>query len=229
MIKQFSKILPAVIRKKVYRAIGTLIREHELENAKKQEESLPKTDLTVEHIKNLKILTNKIALLDFLPKHSVIAEIGVSRGDYSEKILSVTQAQKLYLIDSWGSERYQLFKKVIEDRFSKEIKSGRVVICQGVSTIELEKLDDEMFDWVYIDTDHTYKTTAHELEICRKKVKKGGIIAGHDYVLGAWLSHIRYGVIEAVNEFCVKNNWEMIYLTNEGHRHLSFAIREMSS
>ncbi|MBA3966041.1 MAG: class I SAM-dependent methyltransferase [Nitrospirales bacterium] len=228
MLTELSRILPLPIRKQAYRLIIKIVRQHELESAKKLEEKLPKMDLTKEHIKNLKILTNKAALLDVLPKHSVAAEIGVSRGDYSEKILSIVQPQQLHLIDSWGSEPYQV-KTVIEEKFHKEIQSGQVLICQGISTTELEKKDDGIFDWVYIDTDHSYETTAKELEICRKKVKKGGIIAGHDYVTGAWMSNRRYGVVEAVNEFCIKYNWEMIYLTIEHHRHLSYAIREISS
>lgn len=221
-------MLPAAIKNKIYRAAAALVKQNELEHAKKLEERLPKIDLTMEQMKNLKILTNKVALLDVLPKQAVVAEIGVSRGDYSEKILSVIQPQKLYLIDAWNSEPYH-FKEAIEARFSKEIKSGQIVICQGISTVELEKVADKFFDWVFIDTDHTYQTTAKELEICRKKVKRGGIIAGHDYVTGAWLPKLRYGVVEAVNEFCTKYNWEMIYLSNEHHRHLSFALREISS
>lgn len=228
MLKELSKILPQTIRRKAYRLVIQIVKQYEVENAKKLEEKLPKIDLTKEHIKNLKILTNKAALLDVLPKRSVAAEIGVSRGDYSEKILSIVQPQQLHLIDSWGSEPYQ-FKKIIEERFHKEIQSGQVLVCQGISTVVLEKKEDGIFDWVYIDTDHSYETTAKELEICRKKVKRGGIIAGHDYVTGAWTSNHRYGVVEAVNEFCIKYHWEMIYLTIEHHRHLSFAIREISS
>jgi predicted O-methyltransferase YrrM len=228
MLMELSKILPQTIRRKAYRLVIQIVKQYELENAKKLEEKLPKIDLTKEHIKNLKILTNKAALLDVLPKRSVAAEIGVSRGDYSEKILSIVQPQQLHLIDSWGSEPYQ-FKKIIEERFHKEIQSGQVLVCQGISTVVLEKKEDGIFDWVYIDTDHSYETTAKELEICRKKVKKGGIIAGHDYVTGFWILNHRYGVVEAVNEFCIKYNWEMIYLTIEHHRHLSFAIREISS
>lgn len=228
MLTELSKLLPQTVRRKAYRLVTQIVKQYEVENAKKLEETLPKIDLTKEHIKNLKILTDKTALLDIFPKHSVAAEIGVSRGEYTEKILSIVQPRQLHLIDSWGSEPYQ-FKKLVEDRFKKEIQSGQVIICQGISTDILEKKDDRMFDWVYIDTDHSYETTAKELELCRTKVKKGGIIAGHDYVTGFWNLNLRYGVIEAVHEFCVKYNWEMIYLTIEHHRHLSFAIREMPS
>ena len=171
MLRQLSRILPSAMRKKLYRVVANLVKQHELENAKKIEGSLPKLDLTMEHIKNLKIVTNKAALLDVLPKHAVVAEIGVSHGGYSEKILSVIQPRKLYLIDAWSEQRYRLFKEVIEDKYRKEIQSGQIVVCRGLSTVELEKLGDGMFDWVYIDTDHSYKTTARELEICRKKSK----------------------------------------------------------
>ena len=58
-------------------------------------------------------------------------------------------------------------------------------------------------------------------------MKKGGIIAGHDYIIGNWNDGHRYGVIEAVREFCLKYHWEMIYLTHELDDHPSFAIREM--
>ena len=94
---------------------------------------------------------------------------------------------------------------------------------------QFEKFEDGLFDWVYLDSDHGYENVARELEICRKKVKIGGIIAGHDYVTGQWLKRERYGVVEAVNEFCHKYNWEMIYLTNEQHRNLSYALRQIAS
>ena len=80
---------------------------------------------------------------------------------------------------------------------------------------------------MYLDTGHDFTTTYQELEMCCAKVKPGGIIGGHDYVTGHWLGWYRYSVIEAVNTFCVKYNWEMIYLTHEAHRHLSYALRHV--
>jgi hypothetical protein len=118
-------------------------------------------------------------------------------------------------------------EKIVRDKFAAEIASGQVKIDLGLSTDVLPRYPDGYFDWIYIDTDHGYIVTAAELEVCRLKVKPGGIIAGHDYVTGNWDGGVRYGVVEAVHEFCVKYGWELILLTHETDRHLSFAIRKM--
>jgi predicted O-methyltransferase YrrM len=91
----------------------------------------------------------------------------------------------------------------------------------------LQTFDNGYFDWVYIDTDHSYKLTRQELEICRDKVKDGGIIAGHDYHMGNWVEGHKYGVIEAVYSFCVDFEWEIIYLTSDIIE-ASFAIRRLT-
>ncbi len=228
LFNKLYKLLPVSIKNKINMAVLNIVRQDEERKAKIKEASIPQIELTAEYIKNLTIVTNKVALLDVLPKHSIVAEVGVSNGKYSEKILSVTQPKKLHLIDSWAKERYKDRDLFVEKRFEKEIKLGQVFIYKGFSTTELERFDDGYFDWVYIDTNHTYDTTAKELEICRNKVKTGGLIAGHDYAIGNWDARWRYGVIEAVNEFCVKYNWEMLYLTHESHRCLSYALRQIS-
>jgi hypothetical protein len=58
-------------------------------------------------------------------------------------------------------------------------------------------------------------------------MKLGGIIAGHDYIMGNWNAGHRYGVVEAVRAFCLRYNWELIFLTHELDNHPSFAIREI--
>lgn len=204
------------------------VRQDELKRMKEEETLLPSIDLSEDHIKNLRILINREALIHVMPKNSVVAEIGVARGDFSEKILSITRPKELHLIDSWAHDRYSGMKEIVENRFRQKIEQGQVHIHQGLSTVELEKFGKGYFDWVYLDTNHDYETTAEELVICQKKVNEGGIVSGHDYIKGNWIDKIRYGVIEAVNEFCVINNWEMIYLTNEVHRYLSFAIKKIS-
>ncbi len=184
--------------------------------------------LEEKHIASLRIVTDREALLHLFPKNGVAAEVGVNAGNFSRQILSITQPQQLHLIDLWDSSRYPeaLMKKVAGD-FAREIDAGIVKIHRGYSVDILKSFPDDFFDWLYIDTDHMYENTAQELLICQKKVKPNGIIAGHDYIQGDWKLRIRYGVVEAVNEFCVKNGWEMAYLTNETHRHISFGLRRL--
>ncbi len=184
--------------------------------------------LNQKNIKDLKVVLNREILLKFLPKNGIITELGVDKGDFSNKIISLTHPKKLYLIDIWDSERFDKNKMhYVRKRFQKEIDAGRVIIIRGTSEKELKKFENGYFDWVYIDTTHSYKQTIKELELCRMKVKDGGIIAGHDYCQGNINKALAYGVVKAVNQFCIKFDWEFIYLTHETDRKLSFAIRKI--
>lgn len=188
----------------------------------------PRLNFESIHVQNLVSLKDRIELLKHLPSKAVVAEIGVNEGDFSQQILSVCAPQKLVLIDVWSSKRYHggLFEKV-KARFAAEIKNGTIEIIRDLSFGAIASVEDHFFDWVYLDTDHSYATTHRELELLRLKMKPGGIIAGHDYIIGNWNGGVRYGVIEAVREFCIQYHWEMIYLTHELDNHPSFAIREI--
>lgn len=194
------------------------------------EEDIPKTDLAQKHIINLQVLLNRIELLNRMPENAVCAEIGVDKGSFSEQILKITHPQKLHLIDAWGDpQRYHDKLRIeIMHKFEPEIYKGIVEVNVGYSTDVLQSFPDFYFDWIYLDTNHTYKTTAEELKILERKVKKNGIIAGHDYIIGNWVSDCRYGVIEAVHEFCVDKGWELLYLTINKDEMPSFAIRAIS-
>jgi len=184
--------------------------------------------LEEKHIQNLKIVLNRNMFLELMPKNGVVAELGVDEGLFSEKILSVTKPKKLYLIDCWDSKRFnQKKEKSVETKFKSQLILGNVIMQKGFSYEELEKYDDNYFDWVYIDTSHSYKDTVRELEVSRAKVKECGLIAGHDYSQGNIDKPYKYGVVAAVNEFCIKYNWEMVYLTHEPDRYLSFALRRI--
>lgn len=195
------------------------------------EASIPKIDLQPRNISNLKSLATRTELLENMPKDAVSAEIGVDHGDFSELIFKTTSPKKLHLIDAWADEnRYHGgLKNLVEDKFKNEIASNIVNLNVGFSTTMLSVFPDYYFDWVYLDTDHSYETTKAELAILKSKVKPGGVIAGHDYIMGNWITWQRYGVIEAVNEFCVDEDWEMIYLTVETDQYRSFAIRKITS
>ncbi|MDG2497881.1 MAG: class I SAM-dependent methyltransferase [Flavobacteriaceae bacterium] len=176
-----------------------------------------------------RLLTSREELLSVLPTGGTVAELGVDEGDFSEAILNISKPLKLHLIDLWGSKRYNQNKcKSVENRFSKEVKENSVEINVGLSTDVVTNFQDNYFDWIYIDTTHSYKTTIEELETYRTKIKPNGYIAGHDFILGNWDGLVRYGVIEAVYEFCVKYDWELMYITTEIENNPSFAIRRIA-
>ena len=153
-------------------------------------------------------------------------ELGVDKGDFSETILSITDPNQLFLVDIWESERYSEEKYAkIKEKFKTE---DEVSIIRERSEVALKDFDDDFFDWVYIDTTHSYEQTSEELEISRRKVKQGGVIAGHDYCVGNVSKRLPYGVISAVHEFCVRENWEMAHLSLETHGHWSFALEKIT-
>ncbi|MBZ0205175.1 MAG: class I SAM-dependent methyltransferase [Flavobacteriales bacterium] len=217
-------ILPNWLAKPAYRQLNNLLGKARA----RQSGAIPKVELREEHLSNLRVVTDRNAFLMQIPKGGTVAEMGVANGDFSEMILAICEPDVLHLVDFWGSDRYATGRARVEERFKQEIGSGKVVVDLGLSMEVLPRFPQAFFDWVYIDTDHGYPVTAAELELVRTKVKPGGIIAGHDYVTGNWDGGVRYGVVEAVHEFCVKYHWELILLTHETDRHLSFAIREIA-
>lgn len=193
-----------------------------------RENQIPKVELLNKHVQNCTLLLNRDTLLRALPKEAVVAEIGVDEGKFSRMINRICRPSKFHLVDIWGTDRFHDGKyEGVKSYFKDEIARGDVVITKKLSTEAANDFEDAYFDWIYIDTDHMYETTRDELCLFAPKMKSGGIIAGHDYVKGNWISSLRYGVVEAVHEFCVKYNWELLYITAEPIEGNSFAIRKI--
>ena len=54
---------------------------------------------------------------------------------------------------------------------------------------------DGYFDFIYIDGDHSYEGVRQDIELYLPKLRKGGIIGGHDYSANEWP-----GVVKAIHE-----------------------------
>ena len=191
-------------------------------------ESMPVPEIGTEHIQNAKLLATREQMLSLLPRNGVVAELGVDHGEFSQKILYINQPSKLHLVDVWHSDRYpeKLYHEVSQ-KFQSEIKTGRVEINRGLSIEVANQFPEKYFDWIYIDTVHDFKITRQELETYLPKMKVGGIIAGHDFIVGEIDVPWKYGVIEAVYDFCISHHWEIIYLTMERGISQSFALRNI--
>lgn len=208
--------------------VAEQVIQHLAQQRKMREDQIPKIALCQEHIENCELLLNREQLLSKMKVHGVVAEIGVDEGKFSQLIHKKANPQKFHLIDMWGSDRFHDGKfDAVKSYFSEEIDEDSVMIHKSMSTKAVDDFEDGYFDWIYIDTDHSYETTRDELQLYAPKMKPGGIMAGHDYRMGNWVSMYRYGVIEAVHEFCVKFNWELIYITADPTESQSFAIRKI--
>lgn len=136
----------------------------------------------------------------------VVAEVGVREGYFSKFILDNTSVDKLYAIDPWENNAelsdcetvFQTCKQLL-DPFG-----DRAEMVKGYSPSASEMFEDGSLDFVYIDGLHDYESVKADIAGFYRKVKVGGIIAGHDYHLGDWP-----GVYNAVNEFIAENNLEI--------------------
>lgn len=161
----------------------------------------------------------------FLPKNGVIAELGVGYGhNFFDLIYPLNKPKESHLIDRFkypymrnGTKAHLIFSKGKEEKNIKRVTDrAKEIPCNihiGDTVEVMETFPDNYFDWVYVDGDHTYEGCMRDLEVCRKKVKDDGCIAGHDYEIFKSAKQRRWGVVDAVNEFCEKYDYNLTYLT----------------
>ena len=214
-------LVPGSVRRRILSRAAEALRRMRSE----EESGLPGVPLGAEHVDGCRVLLDREALIGVLERNAVAAEIGVFRGDFSASILRVSAPARLHLVDSWDPARVDPgMAGEVAERFAEEADRGSVVIHRKASVDAAADFPDSYFDWIYLDSDHSYGTTRDELAAYAGKVKEGGIIAGHDYSMGNWVAGLRYGVIEAVHEFCVGSGWKLVYITAEPGEKQSFAI-----
>lgn len=182
--------------------------------------------LRPEHTAGARLLPDRAALVAALPRGGAIAELGVDEGDFSAALLATARPRVLHLVDTWGSERYGPDKRdAVRARFAAE--GDRVRLHLGESVARVGDFADGSLDFVYVDTTHAYALTREELRAYAPKVAPGGMLGGHDYSMGNWGTGFRYGVMEAVQEFCVEAGWGFRYLTAEIGERQSFALMRL--
>jgi len=187
------------------------------------------------HLRHCRMITDRLALLEYLPRDAVVAEIGVLAGDFSEEILRVTQPRLLYLIDSYVADDWpstNRFKaethfSFVSTRFAKQIAAGKVIVRKGNSWGEIAKIPDSSLDWAYVDAGHDYESVRNDLEACLSKIKPDGLLVLNDYTLCDFTQGVPYGVIHAANEFCIKHRWELLYLALQQHMFNDVVLRRI--
>ena len=131
------------------------------------------------------------------------AEIGVADGRYSEVLCRVIPNLELLCVDPWntyhgnhrgGAQKQQLKNyNIAQTRLSQ----FNATLIRKSSEEASKDVQNESLDFVFIDGNHDYRYVYQDLVLWSDKVRKGGIVSGHDYY------HFKNsGVIEAVDTFC---------------------------
>ena len=134
-------------------------------------------------------------------KRLVGAEIGVWQGENAEGLFKTLDIEKLYLVDPYEGyiDPTQGVGLVVRDFDGAKNKTKARV--DGYPAVFIyEKSEDavtqvkEELDFVYIDAAHTFDNALQDIEVWYPKVKKGGMLSGHDFNIP--------DVGRAVTEFC---------------------------
>jgi hypothetical protein len=136
--------------------------------------------------------------------------LGRSAAFLAVEILNSGKQIKFDCIDTWaGSDEHRyndvVVNNVLFERFLNNIRPAKEVITpiRKPSLEAVELYDDNSLDFVFIDASHDYENVLKDVKAWYPKVKSGGLFAGHDYVSG-W-----DGVIQAVDEFMLENNYTL--------------------
>lgn len=126
-------------------------------------------------------------------------EVGVQNGFFSMEILKDWKGE-LKCVDRW-------IEKSEESIATDNVGSHRMIKGDSVESAKL--FEDESLDFVFIDAGHRFEEVKADLEAWFPKVRKGGIVSGHDYV-----AYKDFGVVEAVDLFCKEHGYT-IELTDQ--------------
>lgn len=161
-------------------------------------------------MKNRQQLAQHFADLGF----KIGAEVGVCNGYYSKTLLDTIPDLKLHGIDKWSEdvrshkarhEKDEAYNKTL-DILAEFIAKGSFHVIRKSSMEALCDIADESLDFVFIDADHTYDAVKEDINGWTPKVRKGGVVSGHDYYE---FKSGKGGVIPAVNEYVAQHNYTL--------------------
>ena len=110
-----------------------------------------------------------------------LAEIGVYRGENAKIILSQGSdfnLEHLFLIDTCKICGKEFFLSFISWIFTNKMPAS---FLKMLSVDAATMFKDNSLDLVFIDADHKYESIKDDINAWLPKIKKGGIICGHDY------------------------------------------------
>ena len=119
--------------------------------------------------------------------YKIGAEIGVLRGEWSDNLFKYIPGLKMYCIDIW--EYYPTYRdfrnqKHLDECYKdakRRLKDKDATIIKKWSMDAVKDFENESLDFVFIDGNHSFEYVTNDIAEWSKKVRKDGIVFGHDY------------------------------------------------
>lgn len=144
-------------------------------------------------------------------------EVGTERGVYAKELLERAPSVHLHCVDPWKA--YHGYREHVSqeklDGFYLEtverLKRYNAMIIREFSLKAADIFANNSIDFVYIDGNHAYEHVVADLAAWVPKVKKGGIVAGHDYLKRVNPEYLM-GVVPAVDGWCDAYQVEPLFI-----------------
>lgn len=118
-------------------------------------------------------------LFNLLGDGSIGIELGVASGDFSRRMVRSGKFRKVFGVDVYG-DHHDTSEYISALRFIGVDQDYHLLRMRFDEALAL--FDDESFDFVYIDGyAHTGEDRGETIFAWLRKVKVGGVLAGHDY------------------------------------------------
>lgn len=188
-----------------------------------QSPSIP--ELKSVHVKDARLYANRRDALESWPKNSIVAEIGVAFGDFSERILDVVKPELFDAYDifqyhksdvAWGRSSAETFKgkthcEFYENRFADYISERKMRVYEGSGRELISNREQSFYDVIYVDADHKYDSVMLDAEAAIRCLKQDGLLVFNDYILYDHKSNTSYGIVPVVNQLCASGEWRIQY------------------
>ncbi len=134
-------------------------------------------------------------------RYSIAAEVGVASAEFSVRLVGATTLKRLVLIDVWAAEC-----DAENERAARAFSAAQPIteIIKRPSVEVAGSFPDALFDFVYIDADHSRDSVLADAQAWWPKVRDGGCLAGHDYALYNHIVGCPTGVLLATEEFAAE-------------------------
>jgi hypothetical protein len=165
-----------------------------------------------------------------------ILEVGIFKGEFMDYIINNCPSGSVDGVDIFegvmcsgnadgNNVVYYSLDTSYKELSEKYSENKNVKLIKSDSSSYLRSIENDYYDIIYIDGDHSYTGVKNDLSESFYKIKNGGYIMGHDYEMNMDKAKnvYNFGVKKAVDDFCMIYNQTIIAKGMDGC--VSYCIR----